>query len=465
VKRTRLVSMVAGVSVVACAGIGFGVTPAGADDAPGSGFQTISLAAVAGGQRVLLSKAANQNPGTVDSGIPDAEATLTTSSGHALSSIAWPSALAGNAGSLLFLLGPYPCGPGVYNPPVPTVQPTCTAPVQTNTPLGTVDPAIPPDVMNQYHYLNSPIRAEAINPGNGSQDNSVPGATMSARAQDTEVAAEAIIGAQLITDVEKVSSTKATSSARATGVTTAVADARSTVTDINFLDGAITIGAVVSSAHGETNGKSASSTGTTTVVDMKIGGVPVSVDRDGVHVNGQTGNIKALTDGVNKILTNFTITMFLTEPRQRVDGAKTTYNAGSLIIEGPGPLLFEFGGAHVALGSTLPFESTFDFSADDSGSLVSDVGSVPDASFSYDSGAVVGGVSVAQPRSGRRGGAPVLQAELASNPGKLPSGINAWLVVLGVLAVMALAAALRSLPDKLLDAAGVAACEEETRRG
>jgi hypothetical protein len=448
--------MVAGMSLVACACIGFAMAPAGADDALGSGFQTFSVAAVAGGQRVLASKAANQNPGTVDSGIPDAEVLMTASASHALSSIAWPSALAGNGGSLLFLAGPNPCSPGEYinQPPIPPtpIQPQCS-PV-----------AVPDQVMNQYHYLNSPIRAEAFNPGNGVQDNSVPGATMTARAGNTDAAAESVIGAQFITDVEKASSTKATSTAKVTGVNTAVADARSTVTDINFLDGAITIGAVVSSAHGETNGKTASSSGTTTVVDMKIGGVPVSVDRDGVHVNGQTGDIKALTDGVNQILTNFTIKMYLTRPTQTVRGASTTYDAGSLFIEGPGPLMFEFGGAHVALGSTLPFESTFDFSADDTGSLVSDVGSVPDASFSYDSGAVVGGVSVAPPRSGRRGGAPVLQAELASNPGKLPSGINAWLVVLGVLAVMALAAALRSLPDKLLDAAGVA-CEEEARRG
>jgi hypothetical protein len=183
-------------------------------------------------------------------------------------------------------------------------------------------------------------------------------------------------------------------------------------------------------------------------------------------VNGQTVNaVGPATDAVNAILTNFTMKMFLTRPTQTFKGSSTAYDAGSLIIEGPGPFTFEFGGAHVTAGSTLPFDLDLD-SFSDTGSTafgVGDFGGVIDSFSSL--GTDVGAAGVTAPLTPRAGvrRAPALQTQLASSPGQLPKGVSPWWPVLGVIAVLALAGALRNLPDRVLNAASVT-CEEGARR-
>jgi hypothetical protein len=443
------------VFVVATALVALAVAPAvpaRADGGPGDGFQSISLSAVAGGQRILADTLAGQPAGTADTGVPDAEATMTTSTGHALASIAWPSALAGNAGSLLLLLGPNPCSPALPNLfPGQPQPPTQCSPVP-----------IPQEVMDQYHYLNTPVRAEAVYPVQQSADNSVPGGSMTARADGLQASADAVLGAVLASDIERASTSRATSIVKLTGPTGAIADARSLVSGIEFAGGEIKIGSVESNAHGETNGTTAVSSGTTTVHDMTIHGVPVSVDAQGVHVNGQTGDaVGPAAAVVNQVLAGFGATMFVTRPTQKTDGATTTYDAGSLIIEwfppgAPGGLVFEFGGAHITAGATLPFVFDLDQAlggATGGGTTVSGGGF--DALPSLSAGGGTSPLSVGGVQD------EPLQLGAAAAVTKLPGGIGFWWVLAGLVAAAVAAAALRRLPDQVLVASGTSCATGE----
>lgn len=423
------------------------VAPAArADDSgggPGDGFQSVSLSAVAGGQRILADTLAGQAPGTVDSGIPDAEAQMTSSTGHALASIAWPSALAGNAGSLLFLLGPSPCTPALPQlfPGEPQPPPMCS-PVP-----------LPDDVLAQYHYLNSPIRAEAVYPVTPNANNSVPGGTMIAKANGIEASADAILGAALVSDIEQASSARATSSVRYTGPSAAVADAFSTISGISFASGAIKIGAVSSVAHGETNGNNAVSSGMTTVSDVTINGTPVTVDSGGVHVSGQAADaVGPATDGVNQVLAGFGAKLFVTPATQQNANGTSTFDAGSLVITwfppgAPGGVVFEFGGAHVTAGATLPFQvdvGGLDINAGNGGA---GAGSTALPSLTAT------GAPASTPSPSIGVPATPLQAGSASETRKLPGGINGWWILVAIVAVIAGGAALRQLPEQVLTAA------------
>ena len=445
-KRRLAIAALALVGVAIAAPVARADDSGGAGGGPGDGFQSVSLSAVAGGQRILADTIAGQSPGTVDTGIPDAEASMTTSSGHALASVVWPSALAANAGSLLFLLGPNPCTPALPNlfPGQPQLPPECS-PVP-----------IPPDVMAQYHYLNSPVRAEAVYPVTPAANESVPGATMTSRANGIETAADAIIGASVISDIGKAETARATTNVRFTGPTGAVADAISSITGINIA-GEIKIGSITSIAHGETDGNNAMSSGATTVNDMTIHGIPVTVDDKGVHVNGQTADaVGPATDVVNQALAGFGGKVYVTRPTQKLTNGVASFDAGSLIIDvfppgAPGGVVFEFGGAHITAGATLPFQ--LDAGATEVGGIGAvgggggDAGALPPLSAT--------GANVSTPLAPGPTVADVpIQAGNASEATKLPGGISAWWVFAGIVATIAAAAALRRLPEEMLTATG-----------
>jgi len=450
-RRAARVVAVAGAFAFAIGGVGLvdSSRPAAADDAPGSGFQSLSLSAVAGGQRVIADELAGQSPGTADTGVPDAEASMTASTSHALSSVAWPSALVGNAGSLLFLLGPFPCSPGEVLPVVGAIQPHCS-PVP-----------IPDAVMQQYHYLNSPIRAEAQYPTHPDANTSLPGAVMTARAGNIETAADAVLGTAFTSDIAKLASLRAASVVKLTGAATALADAHSTVSDIDLAGGEVTIGAVASTAHCETSGARATSTGATTITDLKVHGIPVTVDGTGVHVNGHNGDTTAATNQVASALQQLGMKMFLTAPVQSTHDGVATFDAGSLVIEwlpqgAPGRVVFEFGGAHATAAASLPF--VFEFPATgviDAGvTLPVDLGTV---SPFVDT--TVGAVGATRSRT--PGVSIATQSASAHVP--LPKGLASWWIIVGLAAVAAFGAALFRLPSRVLDAP-VTTCRDGGQR-
>jgi hypothetical protein len=415
-----------------------GATAARADDGPGSGFQSFGLSAVASGQRILADTIAGQAAGTADTGVPESEASMTSSTGHALASVAWPSALAGNAGSLLALLGPFPCTPAQI-----PIQPICS-PIP-----------IPAGVQALYPYLNDPIRAEAQYPVHPSDDASLPGLTMTARTQSSEVAADALIGGALASGLERIGTTRATSTLRVTGPATAVADARSTIADIDLLAGQLTVGSITSTAHAETNGTVAKSSGVTTIHDMKIAGIPVTVDDKGVHVSGNVADVLSpAVAAVNQVLANFGAKLFVTKPTQTVKGAATTFDAGSLILNffppgAPGGVVFVFGGAAVTAGATLPYEVPADV-------LSGQVPATPDLGGLSGGPTSLGGETTPI-ATGGNSIAPIT-VEPANQSAPLPGGLDAWWVILGLLAAGAAAVVLTGIPRRLFDAAG-AACE------
>src|SRR3954454_6763900 len=246
-RRASLATIVAGLTCLAASMVG--ITTAHAAAAPGSGFQSLGLSAVGGGQRIIFTqKETGQPDGAAEGDVPYGEASLTGSVGRALSSVAWPGALGGNLGSLLLVAGP------------------------AGTP-------------SQVTALNTPVRAQAQT-SSGSPtvtNNTVPGTTMAATAKDDQVIADATIAGSRNATVGTFGGSHVLAKTVLTGATMAVVDASSVTEDISLGGGQITIGSVTSIAHATTDGVHAASSGKTIVSDMKIGGVPVTVDQTGVH--------------------------------------------------------------------------------------------------------------------------------------------------------------------------------------
>jgi len=422
-------------------GVGMLATAGHADETPGSGFLSVSLSAVSGGQRVLADEFAGQPPGTFTTGIPHTEVQLTASGGHALSSAVWPGALVGNVGTLLGLLGPYPCTPGT-----PAVPAQCS-PV-----------AVPQQVIDEYPLLNSPVRAEAHYPTHQYASNSVPGVTMTARAEANEVSADAVVGAAYGSSVESFGTLHTTSSVALTGPTTGIADARSSVTDVDLDGGLVTIGSVASEAHGSTDGQLAHSTGATTVQDLKVAGIPVSVDDKGVHVASATVPVDPATALVNQVLGAFGFKIYLTKPTTKNKRGTATYDAGSLIIvwdpngKGTQDLFIVFGGATIQASATLPFE----LAGTEGESAAFGAGGGPGSAYAPSSGGygpalgATEGATGSLPAAGP--GATLAAPTLAT--AKFRTGVNPGWVVLALLGVALFALGLGRLPDPILNQVG-----------
>jgi hypothetical protein len=452
--RRSVALMAAGTLLLGGAAAGLWASSSSADDSGSGGFSSLSLSAVAGGQRILADEPAGQPPGTVDSGVPDAEAQMTSSTGHALSSAAWPTALAGNLGTLLALLGPSPCTPG-------SAIPAQCSPV-----------TIPSGVMQQYPLLNSPIRAEAQYPTHQQDQNSLPGASMSARADGIKAVADAVLGAAQAAKSEAFGSMHANSSVGLNGANTAVADAVSSADNLAFGGGLITIGSVASEAHATTDGTVAKSTGSTTVHDMKVNGIPVFVDGSGVHAGSVQVPDAPGTAIVNQLIAGAGYKVSVTQPTTTTNGGSTSYDAGSLLITwdtGVDPnthkhkyVYFVFGGATVTASATPGFQLP--------GVGASTPTGIPPSLGSSSAPGFAGG-EVGAPSSGPSsittgGPSTTPSAGVAISPAlastKLPKGISPVWVVLAVLGSGLIAGGIRRLPDRVLDqVASTCPLEEE----
>src|SRR3954470_2891178 len=79
-------------------------SPAHADEPAGAGFLSLFLTAEAGGERIVGTGSVNTvGDGATEADVPFAQAQLSSSTNHALSSAAWPGSLAGDLGSFLLL--------------------------------------------------------------------------------------------------------------------------------------------------------------------------------------------------------------------------------------------------------------------------------------------------------------------------------------------------------------------------
>ena len=180
--------------------------------------------------------------------IGEATAILSTDTGYALSTIAWPGPTFANGGTLLIVLG---------------------------------DGKVPGGVPQQATALNDPAKAEA-RAGQGSPDATfgVPGTTLTAHADPAKSEAVAEINA-----TESPAGTFGSQSSHSTSTldgTKGKATATSRITDITFA-GVIKIGSVTSTAEATTDGTTAKGSGSTTFSNVTVGGQSAVIDQTGIH--------------------------------------------------------------------------------------------------------------------------------------------------------------------------------------
>jgi len=344
--------------------------------------------------------------------------------GFGLSSVVWPGTLAGNLGSLLLAANP-------------------------NTP-------------GQASMLNSPVRAESrtgTGPDTVTNDD-YPGTTMTATAKDDAVSAKADVASSQSAPVGTFGNSSSATSVRLTGPALAVGDAASRADDVKLAAGAVTIGSVTSNVSATTDGVKATVKGKTVVNDLRIGGVPVTVDDKGITVQDQNNPANAAAAAaVNAVITNLGMKIGLSQPMGKPEGGKVDYTAGSLTFSWTTPggaFTAIFGGASVSLAAAQG--GGFDFATDLGGGI---------EPFVPAPGAPSGGGFVPAPAPGvatlpeqavdsvppvtspaDQPVAPLLSAAGVPLPGP---GSPAYLVA-GLFGAGLLFAGLRQLPDRVLEA-------------
>ena len=291
-RRVLMLAAAAGCFVSA----GF-LAPVDASETPGSGFFGFTLTAQSQALQMTEDEpSANSHP-EADVDLPQSQVSLTSGPvGYALSSVAWPGALVGNAGSLILL----------------------------------VQPGAP----SQVSMLNDPVRAEARtgSASHSSTNDSVPGAHMAADATPARTTADAMLDGGAAGALVGFGRSSSASSA-VLGTQTGNVTADSTAKDVSLANGVVKIGSVVSHAEARTDGTTAVGKGKTTVSGMTIAGVPVVVDDNGVTVSTQHGAVPpSAAQTVNQAVASLGMQFALSTPTQNRQGGAISYDAGSLTM-------------------------------------------------------------------------------------------------------------------------------------
>ena len=386
--------------------------------------------------------------GNEDGDIPEASSNLASGPvGSALAAVAWPGPIASNVGTLLLVSSP-------------------SAPPQSS-------------------MLNDPIKAEAHTGQNPPTvtNSSVPGATMTATAKADSVESDATVQ-NTATQAGTFGPSHAHSNITSDG-DVGKAAANSLVQNVDFGAGAVKIDSVTSTAEAHTDGTKADGSAATTVNGMTVGGMPATVDQDGVHFGnqGQPAN-QAANAAAQQALAQSGISMVVSAPTKSVKGGNAVVQAGSLVITwatgaGNPTFVMTLGGAEASVAATTADESA---AIADLGTSVaggaSDVGSSGDVASLNTSpvGVTPGGLGVASGVAGS--GSPVAPNGGSSGPAKETPFSNAtafaakpttfgW-VLLALMAAGLVAFGLRRLTDDLLTERGATNCplqQDESHRG
>jgi len=363
-KKTTAACIVVG--LVALGNGAAGIAGAWASGSPGSNFGNINITVTATGIRSPLYSHSGED---VEGEAPLATATLQSGGvGDALTSVFWPGGTGGHGGDTLKLLA------GGCVPP----NPANTVPIPIPVPLPDLpclahSPTLPDPV---YQAMNDSYKAEVQSSDDKpTVTKSAPGIEMTATATQKETGASTTIaGAKLPGVGDTFGTTTTTSTIKLTGPNTAVIDALSVVRDVKLGGGALTMSSVKSVAHAVTDGKKATGTTGTTVTGMKIGGVPVTVDNSGIHVQGQGHGLPSL-DALNSALKSAGLTVFVADPTKKIHGASADLFSGQLIVMEDNPqytanandsaIIMAFGGAGLSAATNralqfkpLPLAST-----------------------------------------------------------------------------------------------------------
>ncbi|GEM_PF-4512076 len=260
--------------------------------------------------------------------------------GYGLSSIAWPGAYGGNAGSLILVALPSQAGPV----PVPDA---------VKGAVETVSPAL------QY-----PIRAEAR--AGSTPDASygqIPGTTLTAHADTNDVHAVADVqSAQQPGSGATYGNLHSDSSSTLDG-NSVKALANSTVQNIN-LGGVIKIQSLISTATATTDGTTPSANGGTIVKGLTVAGLSASLDQDGLHIGSSTQPVNAAaSQAANQALDKLGMKVYVSQPITEKDGGNITYQASSVVITWIPPsdpsnnvIIVTLGGARVSVAAGAGFD-------------------------------------------------------------------------------------------------------------
>src|SRR4051794_5891080 len=230
--------------------------------------------------------------------VGEATSVLSTDTGYALSSIAWPGATVGNSGTLLIVLG---------------------------------DGKVPGGVPPQATALNDPAKAEA-RAGQGSPDSSfaVPGTTLTAHADPAKAEAVAeISGSQSPAGTFGSQSSHSTSTLDGS---VGKATSTSRITDIVF-GGVVKIGSVTSTAEATTDGTAGKGTSKTVFSDVTVGGQSALIDETGIHAGPANQPANAVANQIiNQSLGKAGVKMTFIGPENSGKGAAYDSRAGSVLF-------------------------------------------------------------------------------------------------------------------------------------
>ncbi len=292
--RSRLLPVVVASGLLLLAG------GAGAQDEPGSGFDSYQLLANAPG--VGLDGLYRDVALTV----PEVTSSLRTGAvGSGFASLAWPGPIIGNGGSTLLVLSP----------------------------------DLPPETV----LLNSPVRAEARTGGvPEARNESVPGTVMAATAKPDEATAAAAFDTTA-SPVGSFGAMTARSRVALDGAAKAVSESMTVAQDVSLAGGVVAIGSVVSRASVHSDGVRGAAEGSTTVSGLTVAGIPVTVDGSGITVQDQQVPNPLPAQTVSEAVKALGLQILLSEPRSTVSGGSASYQAGALVV------LYTQGGDDYAL--------------------------------------------------------------------------------------------------------------------
>jgi hypothetical protein len=108
--------------------------------------------------------------------------------------------------------------------------------------------------------------------------------------------------------------------------------ARAVASDIELLEGLITIQGVDMTAQSVSDGKKATNTGHATIGSVGLLGQVLSLDEKGLHVAGSTATLPGLPDVLVSALKQIGISVQVAQTTHEVDGASGSFGAKGLII-------------------------------------------------------------------------------------------------------------------------------------
>lgn len=433
--RRRAAIAAVAVAVVALAPIGASLEAGASGDPLGS----VNVRAVATGIRAPLYSHAGED---VEAEVPYSLSELGGGGiGHALTSIVWPGDTGGHGGSTV----------GVLSGSLP-------API-----AALLDKLTP--VTN---LLNDPYKAEApTTNGDTKSSLSNPGMTMQALATPTHVNASSAFGPASASSFKDDAGPVITATTNIVqGASSVTVDAKTALTDIAL--GPITIGSIVSTAHATSDGTHATGSTETKIADVKIAGISVTIDQNGVELSDKgvlpASVLKTLSKTVNSALKVAGVTITLAPSSKTVQGSQVNLDSGDLVVSldqgGYQPVVNDtgivvaLGGVNITANATpgyVPPPVDTNVPTTSSTSPTTTGGGLP--SFTP---------PPSGPSTGQVSPSTAPPPEFAGTPVALSGPLSPWWIVGGVLLALIAALALGMLPGRALAAGAACSLEEES---